>query len=115
MADITKLLLDIAKLKTPKEKIVGIDELSLLYNYERFLEEGKRVVNLSCGHKVLTKNRLNVSCPRCTEMLKRSIETGEEDYDGYRNHGVRDDMVWKEDPCRMLNERTDLGGNFISD
>lgn len=105
MTDISKLL---AQIKPPKEKIIRIDELSLIYNFERFLENGKRVVDLGCGHKMLTKNRFNVVCVRCTEMLRRSIATGEEDYDGFRNRGARDDMKWPEDPCRMLNERTDL-------
>jgi hypothetical protein len=38
-----------------------------------------------------------------------------EDYDGFRNHGMRDTMVWRDDPCRQFNEKTDLGGRFVDD
>jgi hypothetical protein len=65
---------------------------------------GQRVVDLACGHKALTKNRKKMICPRCTEMLRRSLATGKEDYESFRNGIVRDQMVWEDDPLRFLHE-----------
>jgi hypothetical protein len=38
-----------------------------------------------------------------------------EDWDGFRNHGYPDLMSWPADPCRALNEPTDLAGIFLRD
>lgn len=48
-------------------------------------------------------------------MLRRSIADGSEDYEGFRAGRVRDEMIWKADPCRQFNESTDLEGNFLRD
>lgn len=54
-------------------------------------------------------------CKRCTEMLRRSINDGSEDYASFREGLTRDRMVWREDPCRQFNEPTNLSGGFIND
>ena len=80
------------RIKTPPEKIVKVDELLLIFNAERMLRDRKRVVELACGHLAYT------------EMLRRSIEDGSEDYESYRKGLVRDLMVWPGDPCQRFNE-----------
>lgn len=92
------------RIKTPPEKIVKVDELLLIFNAERMLRDRKRVVELACGHLAYTGAVRQFICPRCTEMLRRSIEDGSEDYESYRKGLVRDLMVWPGDPCQRFNE-----------
>jgi hypothetical protein len=47
-------------------------------------------------------------------MMRRSL-LGEEDWLAYRAGDKRDQMIWREDPCRQFNEPTDLAGNFLND
>lgn len=65
----------------------------------------RRIVRLACGHSAVTRNTKAMICPRCTEMLRRSIATGEEDYETFRHGNGTDRMEWADDPCRHLNER----------
>lgn len=102
----------LASLKTPPEEIIQRDHLATALNAERMLRDHKFIVRLACLHWVYTGATGMAVCPRCTEMLKRSITDGTEDYEGYRAGRVRDTMAWKEDPCRQLNEPADLQGNF---
>jgi hypothetical protein len=97
------------------ERIVRTDVLSLVVNGEEFLRTKRRVVDLACGHRTITAAQTKAACPRCREMLRRSITTGDEDYDTFRNRGGRDRMVWADDPCRTLNEPTDLSGRLLTD
>jgi hypothetical protein len=53
---------------------------------------------------VYTRSIHRVRCPRCTEMLRRSLKDGSEDYEAFRKGDKRDQMIWDEDPCRILNE-----------
>lgn len=46
--------------------------------------------------------------PRCQQMF----DSGE-DWDAFRHLGAQDTMAWPGDPCRALNEPTDLVGNFL--
>lgn len=74
----------------------------------------RRIVDLSCGHKAVARNRNVMECPRCVEMLRQGF-----DYEAWLR-GVSDDwpydgMIWRKDPCRSFNEKTDLGGRFIND
>lgn len=100
---------------TPPEEIVRYDVIAAAFNAERMLRDRKFLVDLACGHKCYTQRLNRTRCPRCTEMLRRSIADGSEDYEGYRAGRVRDEMIWKADPCRQFNERTDLEGNFLRD
>lgn len=102
------------KFKTPFEAVVRIDHLLWAFNADRMLADRKFFVDLACGHKHYSRSLNRACCPRCTEMLRRSIETGDEDYEGYRQHERQDCMIWREDVCRQFNERTDLEGNFIN-
>jgi hypothetical protein len=86
------------------EKIVRTDVLSLVLNQEPFLRTGKRIVDLACGHKTLTGAANRAACPRCREMLVRSLNGGGEDYDGFRHGNSPDRMVWPADPLRHEHE-----------
>jgi hypothetical protein len=99
--------------RTPPERIVRSDHLLTIYNPDVLLKECKRFVDLACGHKAITSAVSKAVCPRCTEMLRRSIKDGSEDWDAFRNHGARDEMAWPADPMRQFNEPTDLSGNFL--
>lgn len=105
----------ISKTKTPLEEITRHDHIATAFNAEQMLRDGKFIKVLACGHNVYTAAQYRAICPRCTEMLRRSLRDGSEDYNAYRKGNKRDLMVWKEDPMRMLNEQTDAVGNFIND
>lgn len=96
------------------ENIVRTDMIACAFNRER-LGNRKRIVDLACGHKAITTSIDRCVCLRCREMHRRSVETGEEDWDTYRHGDGQDNMIWRDDPCRQFNERTDLEGNFIND
>lgn len=100
---------------TPPEEIVRVDYLAMVFNVERMRRDRKRLVDLACGHKCYTNRIGKTRCPRCTEMLRRSIKDGTEDYESYRAGRVHDEMIWRDDPCRQFNELTDLEGNFLRD
>lgn len=100
---------------TPFERIVEFDTFLTVFNAEKMLRDRKFVVSLACGHKVYTASVKRVRCPRCTEMLRRSIDSSDEDYDSFRKGLLPDRMVWRDDPCRQFNEPTDLSGKFLAD
>ena len=93
------------KSKTPLERIVSRDHLAAAFNIEKMLRDGQFIVDLACGHKTYTGNLHKATCPRCTEMLRRSIENGTEDWEAFRFRGRLDTMEWLDDPCRQFNER----------
>jgi hypothetical protein len=97
-----------------REKIVRTDFFLMTFNQDRLGYGGdkKRVVDLACGHKTLTAAWSRTACPRCTEMLRRSVDDGSVDYDAFRHHGGRDQMIWRDDPLRQFHEPTDLAGNI---
>lgn len=95
----------VRSVKTPPERIVARDHLITAFNAEKMIRAGKFVVSLACAHLCYTRNQNTAVCPRCTEMLRRSVEDGREDWDGFRNGSVRDTMEWPADPCRQFNEK----------
>ena len=101
--------------KTPQERIVRRDHLATVFNPERMLKDRKFIVHLACGHAVYTGNLNKATCPRCTEMLRRSIADGSEDWETFRYLQARDTMVWPNDPCRQFNEPHNLAGEFTND
>jgi hypothetical protein len=101
---------DLKLIKTKPERIVRIDVMIMAFNVGRSAL-APRVVELECGHRAITKSRKRMICPRCTEMLRRSIADGSEDYVSFRNGNALDRMSWKEDPCYRFNEPHDLSGN----
>lgn len=103
------------EVKTPMERVVSADFFLMAFNAERALSEGKRFVNLACGHKAYTGAFTRCICLRCTEMFRRSLDGRGEDYIGFRAGIVRDEMAWSDDPCRPFNEPTDLSGKFLRD
>lgn len=103
------------KVRPIMERITSTDLLSLVLNGDEFLRTKRRVVDLACGHKTITAAAGQASCPRCQEMLQRSVDGGQEDYDAFRNHGARDRMIWRADPLRQFHEPTDLAGNFLNE
>lgn len=102
------------KLKMDSEKIISRDHLAAAFNAERMIREGKFLVNLECGHKAYTRNLNKAACPRCREMLRRSIETGQEDWESFRKGLKRDTMEWPQDPCRQFNEQQIWRANLYS-
>jgi hypothetical protein len=92
--------------QTPPERIIRLDLVLHIFN-PKLRVTGKHVVDLACGHKAITRNRKTTICPRCSEMLRRSIEDGSEDWDSYRHRGGRDTMTWPADPMRQFNEELD--------
>lgn len=99
------------------ETIVRLDVFLMAFNPDVTKKQKKKFVDLKCGHKALVpqRHRGTTVCVRCTEMLHRSLQGTGEDYDGFRNHGMRDTMIWRDDPCRQFNEKTDLAGRFVDD
>jgi hypothetical protein len=102
-------------IRTDFEKIVRHDVIASACNKDFVLKERKFFVVLACGHTALTGALNRARCLRCTEMLRRSIADGSEDYDSFRKGLIRDTMIWRNDPVRQFNEPTDLEGNFIYD
>jgi predicted RNA-binding Zn-ribbon protein involved in translation (DUF1610 family) len=103
------------KIKTELEEIVRHDVLASAFNQELVLKNRKFFVILACGHEIITGALNRARCPRCTEMLRRSCRDGSEDYDSFRKGLIPDTMIWRDDPCRMFNEKTNLAGEFIHD
>lgn len=104
---------DKTTIRTPPEPIIRSDHLLTAFNPDVLLKKRKRFVDLACGHKAITAAISKAVCPRCTEMLRRSIHDGSADWDAFRNHGARDEMAWPADPMRQFNEPTDLAGRFL--
>ena len=100
------------KIITPSEKIVDRDVMAAAFNVDKMLRDRKFVVRLACGHRCYTRNLNRAVCPRCTEMLRRSIKDGREDWDNFRKGLKSDTMEWLDDPCRQFNEASDLAGNY---
>jgi hypothetical protein len=92
------------KFTTPSERIVRRHHLAAAFNAEKMLREGKFIVDLACGHKTYTRNLNKAVCPRCTEMLRRSIKDGSEDLESFRYRNGHDTMEWPADPCRQFHE-----------
>jgi hypothetical protein len=88
----------------PLEQIVRIDVLAMVVNKHIDIFKDGRIVDLACGHKLLTKALNQARCPRCCEMLRRSIADGSEDWNSFRKGLVRDDMAWEGDILRIYNE-----------
>lgn len=104
-----------AIIRTPQEKVVRIDILLMALNKD-VVDKGWVFYDLECGHKAKSKGyKRRMVCIRCTEILRRSIKDGSEDYESFRKGIVQDKMVWKDDPMRQFNEPTDLAGNFLND
>jgi hypothetical protein len=102
--------MNVRRIFSPSEKIVERCPILGAFNADRNLRDGKFVMKLACGHHCYTRN-INVSvCPRCTEMLRRSVTDGREDWDSFRKGLKTDTMEWPSDPCRQFNEQTDLAG-----
>lgn len=95
------------------EKIIRINFIVTALNRKKLGD--RRIVDLACGHKAITRATNRCICLRCKEMFRRSCLTGEEDWDAFRHSGQPDHMIWREDPLRGLNERTDSVGNFLND
>ena len=70
-----------------------------------------RVVELACGHLVITRARHAAGCPRCGEMIRSGW-----DHDGFRRLGNPDTFHWPDDPFRVHHEgelpRGEHGGRF---
>lgn len=94
------------------ERIVRTDIIATAFNRNR-LKGMARIVDLACSHKAVTSAFNRCICLRCKEMFRRSIADGSEDWDSFRHAGKPDQMAWKDDPVRGLNERTDLSGNTL--
>ena len=92
-------------IQTPPERIVRTDIIATGFNRERLGKDmTRRIVELACGHLAITRNLKTMVCLRCTEMLRRSIGSGDEDYETFRHGDRPDHMEWTDDPCRLFNE-----------
>lgn len=92
-------------IRTPPERIVRTEIIATSFNREHLGKDmTRRIVELACGHLAITCNQKTMICIRCTEMLRRSITSGEEDYESFRHGDRRDLMEWPDDPCRLFNE-----------
>ncbi len=68
--------------KPPVEKIVQTDWLATALNRAKLgPDHCKRVVDLACGHKAVTRNAKSCPCKACHKMILNG-----EDYDLWRNH-----------------------------
>lgn len=99
--------------KPERSRITSTDWLLTAVNRERLgASMLRRIVDLSCGHKAVTQNAKSMDCPRCAEMIRQG-----HDYEGWINNRQHtyDGMVWRDDPLRQLNERTDLSGSYLDE
>lgn len=85
--------------KPGPSRIIGTDWIATALNRERLGQ--RRIVDLSCRHKAVTRNRSSMTCPRCVELIREGL-----DYEGWISGRVHpyDDLVWKDDPCRSFHE-----------
>lgn len=71
--------------KAPVEKIVGTDWLASAINRPKLGPDMcKRIVDLACGHKAVTRNARTCPCSICHEMILNG-----EDYEAFRNRHLR--------------------------
>ncbi len=89
------------------ERIVRTDILMTAFNRSKLGSRTprRRVVELACGHRIVTTAAHRARCMRCEEMLRRSVTDGSEDYESFRHGGKIDRMEWADDPHRALNEK----------
>ncbi len=67
--------------KPPVERIVQTDWLATAVNREKLGPDMcKRIVELACGHRVVTRNARTCGCADCHKMILAG-----EDYDAFRN------------------------------
>ena len=67
--------------KPPVEKIVATDWLATALNRAKLGPDyAKRIVDLACGHKVITRNLRQCGCGVCHQMILNG-----EDYEAFRN------------------------------
>jgi len=67
--------------KPPIEKITATDFLATAINRETLgVDMCKRIVDLACGHKVVTRNARTCPCTICHKMILDG-----EDYEAFRN------------------------------
>lgn len=59
-----------------------------------------RLVQLECGHFVVTRALHKAACPRCGEMIRSGW-----DHDGFRRLKGDDTFSWPDDPLRILHEK----------
>jgi hypothetical protein len=65
----------------PVERIVRTDWLATSINRDKLGEDMcKRIVDLACGHKAVTRNAKTCPCKECHKMILDG-----EDYDAFRN------------------------------
>lgn len=60
-----------AGVKAPVERIIRTDQLATCYYHVDHPERNimLRIVDLECGHKILTKNWKRAQCHECHEMI----------------------------------------------
>ena len=66
--------------RAPVEKIERVDIPATILNA---FTDGRRVVQLACGHRIVTKNKKRARCPECHRMILSG-----EDYDYFRHGGT---------------------------
>lgn len=93
-------------LPNPVEKLLADQRLALFTWLTSATTEERddplkgRLVQLACGHFVVTKAIRRCGCPRCGEMIRSGY-----DYEGFRNSGMVDDFEWPGDPLASLYGR----------
>lgn len=69
------------KVKAPVERIVRTDFIATAHNREKLGSDMcRRIVDLECGHKEVTRNARSCRCSTCHKMILDG-----EDYDAFRN------------------------------
>ena len=78
-------LMQKAGVKAPFESIVGVDRFKTLFLHadQDASDLLERVVNLECGHQIVTKNQCRARCHECHEMIISG-----EDYEAFRFGGA---------------------------
>ncbi len=70
-----------AGIKAPIERILGTDHLATAFNRKKLGRNLlNRIVDLECGHRVITTNRKRAPCYECHEMILNG-----EDYEAFRS------------------------------
>lgn len=79
----------------PVEKITRTDFMATAFNRDKLGSDPlNRIVDLECGHQVVTRNTKRAPCPRCHRMILEGY-----DYDAFRNLKTIRDPIEDDEEC----------------
>lgn len=88
-------------MSNPREKVCADQGMAIFLdalsgNFKR--RKSGHLVQLECGHFVVTRAVNKTGCYRCGAMIRAGY-----DYDKFRNLNGSDDFEWPSDPLKSIN------------